>query len=64
MASAESLESELIQRVKMAEACMDDAEGTARHLALDLLGFGEVRKILRGIKAEMALRILEAQRQS
>lgn len=59
-----SLESELIQRLQMAEACLDDAEGTARHLALDLMGFGEIRQKLRGIKAEMALRILEAQRQS
>lgn len=58
------LEDELIQRLQMAEACLDDAEGTARHLALDLMGFGEIRQKLRGIKAEMALRILESQRQS
>ena len=57
-----TLESELISRINMAEACLDDAEGTARHLALDLMGFGEIRQKLRNIKAEMALRILEAQR--
>lgn len=58
---SKTLEHELIDRVKMAEVCLDDAEEMARHLALDLMGFGEVRKILRGIKAEMALRILEAE---
>jgi hypothetical protein len=55
--SMDSMEREIIERITMAEAVLDDAEGSARVLALDLMGFNKARECLRRIKAEMALRI-------
>lgn len=52
-----SYERQVIENIRMAESCLDDAENSAKVLALDLMGFAQARKILRGLKAEMALRI-------